>query len=86
VKDKEGDRDGRVLNLFVLNASTKMKDKVKCRLLLDVVLRDDAFANEDLLTSTKMNDERGCDGRWVIFSTTKDKVESRLLLNIVFRH
>ena len=30
-----------ILNLFILNASTKTKDKVECRLLLDVVLRDD---------------------------------------------
>ena len=45
------------LNLFVLKASMKTKNKVECRLLLDVVLRDDAFADKDLLTSTKINDE-----------------------------
>ena len=47
---------------------------------------NDIFADEDLHTSAKMNDEeRGCDRRWVISSMTKDKV-SRLLLNVVFRH
>ncbi len=36
---------------------SKTKDKVGCRLLLDVVLRDDTFADEDLHTSIKINDE-----------------------------
>ena len=51
-----------ILDLFVLNTSMKTKDKVECRLLLDVVLRGDAFADEDLHTFIKINDEeRGCD-------------------------
>ncbi len=40
---------------------TKTKDKVECQFLLGVLLREGAFAGEDLHASTEMNDgERGC--------------------------